>query len=94
VTEIDLVSSGEELLQHALRLARASLDPAVVNSHFASVKAGRRILILRIGHCAHRVQLECWTEGRAGQGEDVGRFPLVTISERVDGEDFPTDSGC
>ena len=82
MTDVDLVAGGEELLAAALRLARASLDPATVNAHYSSVKAGRRVLILRIGHCAHRLQIEVWTEGRAGQGEDKERFPLVAISER------------
>ena len=93
MTDVDLVAGGEELLAAALRLARSQLDPAVVNSHAAAVADGRRILILRICHCSHRIQVEAWTEARAGQGEDGGIFQLISIAERVDGEDWHAEGG-
>ena len=93
MTDSDLIAVAEELLQSALMLARGRLDPAVVNQHREAVADGRRVLVLRVARCAHRVAVQAWTQPR--DSEEDGHFELLDVRERVvDGEDFPTDSGC
>ena len=93
MTDKDLISQAEELLREALAMARGRLDPTVVNSHREAVADGRRVLVLRVSRCAHRVSLEAGTLPRDSSGES-GYFALMEAAERVAGDDFPTDSGC
>ena len=87
MTDRDLLSQAEELLRDVLIVARTAHDPTIVNAHAKACRAGSRILALRIGVCAHRIELTAWSQARPGQAEDSGVFQLIAIAERVDGED-------
>ena len=93
MTDQDLISQAEELLRGALILARKSHEPTTINAHCLAVRDGARVVVLQVVRTGRRVGLQAWTEARSGQ-EGVGRFVLIELQERVDGEEFHTDSGC
>ena len=94
MTDRDLISQAEELLQSALILAREAHEPATINAHGLAIKDGARLMVLQVVRTGRRVGLQAWTEARAGQGEDGGIFQLISIAERVDGEDGWREEGC
>ena len=94
MTEADLLAASEELLKSALILARQVHEPSVVNAHGLAIKDGARLMVLQVVRTGRRVGLQAWTEARAGQGEDDGIFQLISIAERVDGEDWHAEGGC